>query len=800
MTAPAFPLSQLGRPTVDYTLKPADLRVRADTVSGLANSYNGSNAALTTISVKWEWGADNYAVFQDWYRNDCKDGSIEFTIADMYLFGALGTITARFTAPPKATYKSWNHYSVSATLETRTTDYISEATLDASLTNYEQPELLLQVVDGRILEETGHSTSVNGTVIVSATRTHDGYGSISNAADGQSTARGYFSITHPITLRGDFCIEGYWMPLVGSSGMTWLSSFPAPSVLQFQTWSVENTPSANINATSVISSSIKTSPNHWYHVAVERYNGIVTLYINGSPAGTYSYSGELSFDGIMLGNGPNENNIQSPCCWENVRILKRSVYKTAFTPPSRFESRPSDCPVWPSDVFGNPASDGYGEEAQSSSLRGKTEGYARPAMRRKSPVTVTQLPIKWNMSQANKILFDAWYHYKLVDGAGWFWLFTDFHGELNYMIKVRFTESISLKYESVDWWEISGTIETVEYNYLPLADCPTLVVPSGIAKPVITDQPDDVTQATGTTVTLSVTATTNEYSGELSYQWYFGSTAVSGATSASYSFTLSDTTDGGYHVVVSNDVGHVTSRTASVAILLLPDNVIANFSYDTNVTETSGYVTSWKDATGNFEFLGQASYVYGPQKVIGALYFAHSQLITAASLEASTGPTTQFTLIYVYKSASMTGAINGAVLLTCGNQDLGVQSYVQLVTSTWTGSESTWTLESLSHNHGAVSTVTTIPRVDSSYRIIFVTYDNGVVNCYDGNTLAGTITCPVTFNTRDASLGVIAGREWGEGTYNHPDLYVKEFDFYDRVLTSNERSLAIEYLKYRYNI
>lgn len=68
-------------------------------------------------------------MFQDWYRNDCKDGSIEFTIAEMYLFGSMGGLTARFTAPPKATYKAWNHYSVSATLETRTTDYITERRL-----------------------------------------------------------------------------------------------------------------------------------------------------------------------------------------------------------------------------------------------------------------------------------------------------------------------------------------------------------------------------------------------------------------------------------------------------------------------------------------------------------------------------------------------------------------------------------------------------------------------------------------------------------------------------------------------
>ena len=367
MTAPAFPVSQLGRPTVNYSLKPDDLRVRADTVSGLANSYNGSNAALTTISVKWEWGADNYAVFQDWYRNDCKDGSIEFTIAEMYLFGSMGGLTARFTASPKATYKAWNHYSVSATLETRTTDYITEATLDAALPT-----------------------------------------------------------------------------------------------------------------------------------------------------------------------DPHTDNV-----------------------------------TWPSDLFGYPSGDGYGEQAQSSSLRGKTEGYARPAMRRNSPITVTQVPVKWEISQANKILFDAWYHYKLVNGAAWFWIYTQFHGVWQY-IKVRFVESISVEYEPMDWWQVSGTLETVPcigqtepIQLLPISDVPSL--PSGgSSHPYFTTQPASQSLRVGSKLVLSV-AVAGDY--PITYQWYLNDVIITGATSPRYTVQTTQLTNAGtYYVIAENTYGSVTSNNAVIDV------------------------------------------------------------------------------------------------------------------------------------------------------------------------------------------------------------------------------------------
>ncbi len=82
--------------------------------------------------------------------------------------------------------------------------------------------------------------------------------------------------------------------------------------------------------------------------------------------------------------------------------------------------------------------------------------------------------------------------------------------------------------------------------------------------PTITTQPASQTVVLGNSATFSVAATGT---GTLSYQWYFGSSAISGATSASYSIaTTTASNAGSYYVVVTNPYGSVTSSTATLTL------------------------------------------------------------------------------------------------------------------------------------------------------------------------------------------------------------------------------------------
>lgn len=90
----------------------------------------------------------------------------------------------------------------------------------------------------------------------------------------------------------------------------------------------------------------------------------------------------------------------------------------------------------------------------------------------------------------------------------------------------------------------------------------TITVAAAASAPSITVQPSNVSITSGSTATLSVSATGNPTP---SYQWYQGSTAISGATSSSYT-TPALTSATSYWVKVSNSLGTMDSSTATVTV------------------------------------------------------------------------------------------------------------------------------------------------------------------------------------------------------------------------------------------
>jgi len=103
---------------------------------------------------------------------------------------------------------------------------------------------------------------------------------------------------------------------------------------------------------------------------------------------------------------------------------------------------------------------------------------------------------------------------------------------------------------------------------LILADCggsqPGTIIVSAAA-PSITAQPANQTVTAGQTATFSVTAAGT---GPLSYQWQKGTTAITGATSASYTTAATTSADNGsqFSVVVSNAIATITSNAATLTV------------------------------------------------------------------------------------------------------------------------------------------------------------------------------------------------------------------------------------------
>jgi hypothetical protein len=118
------------------------------------------------------------------------------------------------------------------------------------------------------------------------------------------------------------------------------------------------------------------------------------------------------------------------------------------------------------------------------------------------------------------------------------------------------------------------------------------------AAPSITAQPTNQTVTAGQTATFSVTvAGTTPFS----YQWRKGTTAISGATSASYTTAPTATADSGsqFSVVVSNAIGNVTSTAATLTVNGVVPATTDVRTYHNDIARTGQNLTETALTPGN---------------------------------------------------------------------------------------------------------------------------------------------------------------------------------------------------------
>lgn len=121
----------------------------------------------------------------------------------------------------------------------------------------------------------------------------------------------------------------------------------------------------------------------------------------------------------------------------------------------------------------------------------------------------------------------------------------------------------------------SGLLPSNTYFYRVVATNGTASAASNIASgtpappPAIMAQPASAAGAIGQTVNFSVTAASAGVV-PVSYQWYGAGTAISGATAASLSVTVSATSAQSYYVIVSGGGGTNQSDPAMLTIVGLP--------------------------------------------------------------------------------------------------------------------------------------------------------------------------------------------------------------------------------------
>lgn len=155
----------------------------------------------------------------------------------------------------------------------------------------------------------------------------------------------------------------------------------------------------------------------------------------------------------------------------------------------------------------------------------------------------------------------------------------------------------------------------------------TLTVNSAAVAPTITTQPSSATVNVGASATFTVAATGTA---PLSYQWYKGVAAISGATSASYTLASAQLTDAStYRCVVSNSAGSATSNTATLTVTT-PTVAPTITTQPANVTVTAGGTAAFSVVAS-----GTSPLSYQWQKGSASIAGATSATFTIASVQAS---------------------------------------------------------------------------------------------------------------------------------------------------------------------
>lgn len=114
-------------------------------------------------------------------------------------------------------------------------------------------------------------------------------------------------------------------------------------------------------------------------------------------------------------------------------------------------------PAWPSTIP-RPLASGYGLDPRPATIRTELDsGTARQRQR----FTRTPTDAEWNLhlTAAQYAILDAWWHFKLNDGADWFTVQLK-NGQADQTVTARFKAApIKAEYIALDRWRVACSVE-----------------------------------------------------------------------------------------------------------------------------------------------------------------------------------------------------------------------------------------------------------------------------------------------------------------------------------------------------
>ena len=275
---------------------------------------------------------------------------------------------------------------------------------------------------------------------------------------------------------------------------------------------------------------------------------------------------------------------------------------------------------------------------------------------------------------------------------------------------------------------------------------------TGVAALSITTQPASQSVTVGQTATFTVAATGT---GTLTYQWNKNGTAISGATSSTYTTPATTSSDNGaqFTVVVSSSTGNVTSNAATLTV-----NVATSLLNASNTSLSFANVNIGSNSTLSVTFTnaGNSNVTVSNVSIAGAGFTAGGvstgQILTPAQTATLNVTFTPAAAASVTGSATVTSnATNSPTTISLSGT--GVQPVSHSVTLNWTASTATVsgynvyrsTVSGGSYTELNSTLVTTTQYVDSAvqagltYYYVVTSVNSSGVDSVDSNQVSATI-------------------------------------------------------------
>ena len=280
--------------------------------------------------------------------------------------------------------------------------------------------------------------------------------------------------------------------------------------------------------------------------------------------------------------------------------------------------------------------------------------------------------------------------------------------------------------------------------------------------PSITTQPASQTVTAGQTATFSVTATGTA---PLSYQWQKNGTAISGATSSSYTTPATTSSDNGalFTVVVSNSAGSVTSSAATLTVNPAP------VAPSITTQPASQTVTAGQTATFSVTATGTAPLSYQWQKNGAAISGATSSSYTTPATTSSDNGA----LFAVIVTNSVGTVTSSAATLTVNPAPVAPSITTQPASQTVTAGQTAtfsvtatgtaplsyqWQRNGVAISGATLASYTTPATTSSDNGALFTVVVTNSVGSVTSSTATLTVNVSPSITTQPASQTVTAGQ------------------------------------------